>query len=158
MLTWVKSLVAEGSGMGQPDAEVADATRTGGSTTGTTDAGRTDGGATDRAAPPGRSGRPSEEQLLLELPVSKVDVYCDLGLQPAEFLVWVVEENGGQMWQGDLVETTGWSKSTVSRYLCSREAKGTLERLQVGRRKLVYTPEKSPDLVNDDDWPDTPRA
>lgn len=158
MLTWFKSLVAAKSGTRQPDAEVEEATRAGDSATGTTDADRTGGGATDGVAPPGRDSRPPGQQLFPELPVSRVEVYRNLDLLPPEFLVWVVKENGGQMWQADIVETTGWSKSTVSRYLCSLESDGTLERIQAGRRKLVCVPGELPDRVSNDDWPDAPMA
>ena len=51
------------------------------------------------------------------------------------------------MWQSDLVETTGWSKSTVSRYLDTLETSGTVERVRVGRRNLVGVPGELPDVV-----------
>lgn len=160
MLTWLRSLVAEWSGMRRSDVdtEVENATGAGDGATGTTDTDRTDGGAANGRAPPGRDGRPLEQQFPLELPVSKVEVYRTLGFRPPEFLVWLVEEDGGRMWQVDLVETTGWSKSAMSRSLCSLESDGTLERVQVGRRKLVCVPGELPALVSNDDWPDAPRV
>ena len=46
-----------------------------------------------------------------------------------------------------MVDATGWSKSTVSRYLDSLESSGLVERVWVGRRKLVGVPGELPDPV-----------
>ena len=76
--------------------------------------------------------------------VSRQEVQIELGLQPHEFLAWLVRSSGGRMWQADMVETTGWSKSTVSRYLDTLESNDIVERVQIGRRKLVGVPDEMP--------------
>jgi hypothetical protein len=85
--------------------------------------------------------------------VSKQELGMELGLQPHEFLAWLVRDAGGQMWQAEMVETTGWSKSTVSRYLEALESSGIVERVPVGRRKLVGIPGEMPDHVPVSDSP-----
>lgn len=87
--------------------------------------------------------------ILEEERVSKQAVRIELGLEPREFLAELVRRAGGRMWQTDIVETTGWSKSTVSRYLSSLESSDTVERIRIGRRKLVAVPGQMPDCVPD---------
>ena len=94
-----------------------------------------------------RGGGASWHDLLEAEQVSKQELGMELGLQPHEFLAWLVRDAGGQMWQAEMVETTGWSKSTVSRYLESLESSGIVERVPVGRRKLVGVPGEMPDCV-----------
>ena len=97
--------------------------------------------------------RTSWQDLVEQEEVSKQDVQLELGLQPHEFLVWLVRYSDGHMWQAEMVETTGWSKSTVSRYLDTLESSGLVERIQVGRRKLVGVPGEMPDPVPTSDGP-----
>ncbi|MDX1746987.1 MAG: helix-turn-helix domain-containing protein [Halobacteriales archaeon] len=85
--------------------------------------------------------------------VSKQDVQMELGLQPHEFLVWLVRDAGGHMWQADMVDATGWSKSTVSRYLDTLESSGVVERVWIGRRKLVGVPGEMPDPISVSEGP-----
>ena len=87
------------------------------------------------------------QDLLSGEAVSKQEVQVELGLQPHEFLAWLVRSSGGRMWQADMVDTTGWSKSTVSRYLDTLESNGVVERVRIGRRKLVGVPGRMPDAV-----------
>ena len=106
-------------------------------------------GATDAAASPEPGGEENSvptgwQDLLSGETVSKQEVQVELGLQPHEFLAWLVRSSGGRMWQADMVETTGWSKSTVSRYLDTLETNDIVERVQIGRRKLVGVPEEMP--------------
>jgi hypothetical protein len=93
----------------------------------------------------GGTGAPTAWQDLLSgETVSKQEVQVELGLQPHEFLAWLVRSSGGRMWQADVVDTTGWSKSTVSRYLDTLESNDVVERVRIGRRKLVGVPEEMP--------------
>jgi hypothetical protein len=46
-----------------------------------------------------------------------------------------------------------WSKSSVSRYLGTLESDDIVERVQIGRRKLVGVPEEMPDAVPVADGP-----
>ena len=101
----------------------------------------------------GRGGRASWHALLEAEQVSKRELGMELGLQPHEFLAWLVRDAGGRMWQAEMVETTGWSKSSVSRYLESLESSGIVERVPVGRRKLVGVPGEMPDPVPEADGP-----
>lgn len=111
-------------------------------------AGDADPGAGD--ADPGSWGGPTSLRVILdEERVSKQAVRIELGLEPREFLAELVRHTGGRMWQTDIVETTGWSKSTVSRYLSSLESGDTVERIRIGRRKLVAVPGQMPDCVPD---------
>lgn len=153
MLTWLESLFAAGSGRRQPDTEPERAARAGDDDTGAADADHTGGGATDGATTPERDSVSPARELVEESLVSKRELRLEFGLSPPEFLVCVVRDEGGQTWQGVLVKRTGWSKSTVSRYLCSLESDGTLKRIPVGRRKLVCVPGEMPDIVSNDDWP-----
>mgnify|MGYP000141506366 CR=1 FL=1 len=92
--------------------------------------------------------------------VSRRTIRTEFGIQPHEFLAWLVRDAGGRMWQTDLVKATGWSKSTVSRYLGGLEADGTIERVRIGRRNLVGMPTEMPDAVPTADEPSigTPSA
>lgn len=80
--------------------------------------------------------------------ISKQQVWVELGLPPDEFLVELVRRSGGRMWQADIVATTDWSKSTVSRHLGDLESSDAVERVQIGRRKLVGLPGEMPDGVS----------
>ena len=84
------------------------------------------------------SDRPTVDELLESGATSKVDVATETGLTPAEFLRAVVHTNGGKMYQKELVDATGWSESSVSRLLGALEAEGRINRVQVGREKIVY--------------------
>jgi len=106
----------------------------------------------DRGA---RDGPTSLRIVLDEERVSRQAVRMELGLEPREFLAELVRRAGGRMWQTDIVETTGWSKSTVSRYLSSLESSDTVERIRIGRRKLVAVPGQMPDCVPDAGNPST---
>ena len=106
-------------------------------------------GAAGASAPLEPAGEGSDaptgwQDLLSGETVSKQEVQVELGLQPHEFLAWLVRSSGGRMWQADMVETTGWSKSTVSRYLDTLETNDIVERVQIGRRKLVGVPGEMP--------------
>lgn len=154
MLSWLGSLLADRigprrtrTGSRETTGSGSDgATGTEGSSTGASDEDRP-GESTDGAAARGRDDRVSAEDLLDDPPISKQEMHLELGLKPPEFIVWLVRNDGGRTWQSDLVATTGWSKSTVSRYLDGLESDGTIERVQVGRQKLVALPGEMPDTV-----------
>lgn len=59
----------------------------------------------------------------------------------------LLNENGGRIRQPEVVESTDWSKATVSRLLSEMEARGEIERFRVGREKVVCLPEQVPDAV-----------
>lgn len=89
----------------------------------------------------------SPERFLAQEEITPEDVLVETGFQPNEFLVALVCHHDGQVWQGDIVEETEWSESTVSRRLSQLESEGRLDRRQIGRRKLVYHPDQTPEAI-----------
>lgn len=67
------------------------------------------------------------------------------GLEPTEFIHLVVQANGGRTEQATLTTCLPWSKATVSRYLDELEAAGVVERVSVGNRNVVCTPDERPE-------------
>ena len=59
----------------------------------------------------------------------------------------VLEANGGRLWQRELVEETDRPSSTISRWLCALEEMDAVERIQIGREKLVVLPEHAPQVA-----------
>lgn len=153
MLTWLTSLYTDWWRGDRTPAESEAATRPGDDTDGADDGNSTGGNATDGSVTREDDAPTSWRGLLDGEEVSKQEVQVELGLQPHEFLTWLVRDAGGRMWQADLVETTGWSKSTVSRYLDTLESDDVVERVRIGRRKLVGVPGEMPDAVPTADGP-----
>lgn len=58
-------------------------------------------------------------------------------LAPKPHLLELLASKGGRMKQTDLVESTEWSKSTISRHLTQLERDGYVKRVRIGRCKLV---------------------
>ena len=55
-----------------------------------------------------------------------------------EFVVHrLLESHGGRIRQSSVAERTGWSSAKVSRQLSSLEEQGKIERVRVGRQKIV---------------------
>ena len=75
---------------------------------------------------------------------SEADFVVTTGHTRAEALLELVEERGGRMKQAEMVRRTGWSKSTVSRHLGKLEEDGEVDRIPVGRCKVVLLPGESP--------------
>lgn len=73
-------------------------------------------------------------------PPAKSEVRAETGKSASEYVAGLVRESGGRMRQGSVVEETGWSKATVSRLLTEMEAAGEVERMKVGREKVVCLP------------------
>jgi hypothetical protein len=57
----------------------------------------------------------------------------------------LLEEHGGKMHQSDMVEETGWSKSTVSRVLARMEEEDEVVKIDIGKGNLVTMPEELPE-------------
>lgn len=70
--------------------------------------------------------------------LSKTEVAMETGLCPEEFVVHLLEHRDDSIQQKNLVETLGWSKSSVSRLLNALEDDGVVERIQIGRTKQVF--------------------
>lgn len=85
------------------------------------------------------------ELLHADADISKSEITQETGLHPREFLKEIVAHHGGRMWQGQLVDTLGWSESGVSRFLSELEAGGAIERTLIGRKKIVFLPGHGPE-------------
>lgn len=66
------------------------------------------------------------------------------GMTPAEFVHLFVRANGGRVKQKTLNTCLPWSKATVSRYLDTLEDDDVVERVTIGREKIVCLPEAVP--------------
>lgn len=151
MLNWITSLYGDWSGRQQRETGTEEVSEVGDGTSGADGAERTVERVTDGGVSLAPDTPTSPHDLLDGEPVSKQAVYVEFGLEPHEFLAWLVRDAGGQMWQTDLVETTGWAKSTVSRYLETLEENGTVVRVLIGRSNLVGIPGEMPDAVSTPD-------
>jgi hypothetical protein len=69
------------------------------------------------------------------------------GLDPTEFIHLVVQGNGGRIEQATLVTYLPWSDPTVCRYLDALEEERVIERVSIGNRNLVCTPDRVPEGV-----------
>lgn len=58
----------------------------------------------------------------------------------------LLNDNNGRMRQADIVGSTEWSKAKVSRLLGELETNEEIHRIRIGREKLVYLPEATPDI------------
>lgn len=72
-------------------------------------------------------------------------VVVETGLTPEKYVLTVLTQGGGRLWQQELIAYTGWSAPTVSRLLQEMEGSGTVVRIRIGRQKLVYLPESAPE-------------
>lgn len=58
-----------------------------------------------------------------------------------------LERAGGRQWQRDLSSSLDVSQATVSRWLSRLEEQGRVERVKVGREKLVVLPGHMPEIA-----------
>ncbi|WP_339105980.1 winged helix-turn-helix transcriptional regulator [Haloterrigena salinisoli] len=56
----------------------------------------------------------------------------------------LLQENGGQMKQSEIVDTVDWSKAKVSRLLSDLEDDGEITKISVGRENLICLPGHEP--------------
>lgn len=71
-------------------------------------------------------------------------VRLELRMTIEEFVTALLECEGGELEQKAFKEYTNWSKSTISRVLQDLESEGHIERIQIGRGKVVYLPQAVP--------------
>jgi len=76
-------------------------------------------------------------------PESEADFVIETGRTRKEFLLELVEAYDGRVKQADLVTLTDWSKATVSRHLSDLESDGAIDRVRIGRCKVVLLPGES---------------
>ncbi|WP_265108402.1 helix-turn-helix transcriptional regulator [Halosolutus halophilus] len=103
--------------------------------------------STDRSAPTARS-RPSTEpsRRLLDPeqgPTSRSEI-LEYGISPEAYVRAVLEDRDGRLKQRRFADEYGWSPSTASRLLSDLEARGAIERYQLGREKIVCLPDDVP--------------
>jgi len=79
-----------------------------------------------RSDSPAESEPPQEEAAGLEEPITDEKRVRRL-----------LESNGGQMRQADIVEAVDWSKSKTSRVVSSMAEEGTVEKIRIGRENVV---------------------
>ncbi|WP_435156946.1 helix-turn-helix transcriptional regulator [Haladaptatus sp. DFWS20] len=63
----------------------------------------------------------------------KAPEYVTDDVRILQFLV----SNGKKMYQEEIIESTGWSKSKVSRVLSELEAENVITKTQVGRKNII---------------------
>lgn len=78
--------------------------------------------------------------------VSAVD--DDVYLFPEERVLVLLDDREGRMWQGDVVDETGFSKATVSKLLTAMEADGTIARHWENGAKVVTLPGMGPESID----------
>lgn len=64
-------------------------------------------------------------------------------LFPAERVLVLLDEHDGRMWQGEVVEETGFSKAKVSKLLSEMEADGDVDRHWKDGKKVVTLPDSA---------------
>lgn len=72
----------------------------------------------------------------------------DISDESGRFIVGYLHSHGGRVKQQTLLDARDWSAATVSRYLTRLEQEGYVERIPVGREKIVCLPECVPDSVS----------
>lgn len=82
---------------------------------------------------------------------TKADVYVKTGLFPEEFVLRVVEANGGRIRQQGICSRTGWSDGAVSRILSKMEDAGAITRVRIGRGKIVCLPDAKAEILDSSD-------
>ena len=104
---------------------------------------------TDRVslgAPHARAGLVAEEKgrdPAYQVPEPRGDAIPTEDTIPPDYLtdedrvLLMLESNGGQLRQSDIVDQTEWSKSKVSRLLSKMEDRALVEKIAVGRENLI---------------------
>lgn len=75
---------------------------------------------------------------------SRTDILDETGYTPREFVVRLLELEGGRLPQQALTEYTDLSEASVSRYLQQLEDEDVVVRLELGREKVLFLPETAP--------------
>jgi len=68
-------------------------------------------------------------------------------LSDEDFVIQLLEENGGRMKQVSIVEQTDWSKSKVSMLLSEMEEDDRISKLRVGRENIISLAGEEPDAA-----------
>lgn len=65
-------------------------------------------------------------------------------LSDEERVEHLLDQNGGRMKQGRIVQETGWSDAKVSQLLSTMADDGRIEKLRLGRENLISLPDEEP--------------
>lgn len=79
-------------------------------------------------------------------PDSHVDADADVPelLSDEEHVVRLLEANGGQLGQSEIVALTPWSKSKVSRLLARMDDRDEVVKVSTGRNNVIFVPGEEP--------------
>jgi hypothetical protein len=69
----------------------------------------------------------------------------------AERTLRMLEAEGGQMKQSEIVDSTSWSKAKVSRLLSRMDDEGDVVKVSLGRENLICLPEQTPEPARQTD-------
>ncbi len=96
---------------------------------------------TASTAPPRSTGSRHDTQ--------SIDVSIDdRDLLPDEaYVESILDERGGRMKQGQIVDTTEWSKAKVSRLLSAMDDEGRIVKIQIGRENLICLAGEEPEIA-----------
>lgn len=97
---------------------------------------------TGDGAEPASEDEPASTTAPPEPAVSAAEMKTD-----ADRIAELLEDNGGRMQQGDIVERTDWSKSKVSTLLSEMAEEGRVSKLRVGRENIVSLDGHEPDIT-----------
>lgn len=72
----------------------------------------------------------------------------DVYLFPEERVLVLLDERDGRVWQGDVVDETGFSKAKVSKLLTEMEDDGEISRYWKDGKKVVTFPGVGPESID----------
>lgn len=79
---------------------------------------------------------------------TQADVFSETGMLPEDYVVKVIETNGGRLKQQTICDITGWSNSSISRILSELQDDGRIHRVWIGRQKVVCLPGQTEELLD----------
>lgn len=88
---------------------------------------------------------------------TKADVFIETGLTPEEYILAELDAHGGRLKQQTIGEITGWSAGAISRILTRMEEAETVDRVRLGRQKVVFLPGEKETLIEPPDADDGAR-
>lgn len=98
------------------------------------------------------AGRHAESKVLGRDELRDTDgpsaVADDMYLFPDERVLVLLDERNGRVWQGDVVDETGFSKAKVSKLLTEMEDDGEISRYWKDGKKVVTLPGMGPESLD----------
>jgi hypothetical protein len=105
-----------------------------------------DGNATTAQTPPAPEEPETRASSASTTTETTADTQQEL-LSDEDFVIQLLEENGGRMKQVSIVEQTDWSKSKVSMLLSEMEEDDRISKLRVGRENIISLAGEEPDAA-----------